>query len=111
MLCRPGAFVIGVLAGRSDMGKALVVLIPLILLATRWVPSLMIRIACMRNPELYVLVVLALGLTIAAITQTLGLSLALGAFLSGMIVSGTEVAHETLQRLQSCAMLLWRFSL
>jgi CPA2 family monovalent cation:H+ antiporter-2 len=84
----------------QDIGKALVVLIPLIFLARRWVPSLMIRIARMRNPELYVLVVLALGLTTAAITRTLGLSLALGAFMAGMIVSDTEVAHETLQRLQ-----------
>jgi CPA2 family monovalent cation:H+ antiporter-2 len=83
-----------------DIGKALVILIPLIVLAMRWVPSLMLRIARMRNPELYVLVVLALGLTTAAITQTLGLSLALGAFVAGMIVSETEVAHETLQRLQ-----------
>lgn len=89
---------LGLLA--KDIGKALVILIPLIFLATRWVPSLMIRIARMRDPELYVLVVLALGLTTAAITQTLGLSLALGAFMAGMIVSDTEVAHETLQRLQ-----------
>ena len=36
----------------------------------------------------------------AAATQALGLSLALGAFLASMIVSGTESAHETLaQRL------------
>ena len=83
-----------------DIGKALVVLIPLIFLAMRWVPRLMIRIARMHNPELYVLVVLALGLATAAITQTFGLSLALGAFAAGMIVSDTEVAHETLQRLQ-----------
>jgi K+:H+ antiporter len=84
----------------EDIGKALVILIPLIFLAMRWVPWLMLRIARMHNPELYVLVVLALGLTTAAITQTLGLSLGLGAFVAGMLVSETEVAHETLQRLQ-----------
>ena len=30
----------------------------------------------------------------------LGLSLALGAFLAGMMLSGTEVAQETLKRIQ-----------
>ena len=39
---------------------------------------------------------LALGFATAAATQALGLSLALGAFLAGMIISETEVAHETL---------------
>jgi CPA2 family monovalent cation:H+ antiporter-2 len=84
----------------KDIGKAAAVLIPLVFLAMRWVPSLMMRIARMRNPELYVLVVLALGLATAAVTQALGLSLALGAFMAGIILSETEVAHETLDRLQ-----------
>ena len=83
-----------------DLGKALLILLPVTFLALRWVPGLMARVARLRHPELYVLVVLALGFSTAAFTQALGLSLALGAFLAGMIVSGSEVAHETSQRLQ-----------
>jgi monovalent cation:H+ antiporter-2, CPA2 family len=82
-----------------DIGKALLILVPIIFIATRWVPKLLARVQRMENPELYILVVLALSFTTAAVTHALGLSLALGAFLAGMMVSKT-VAHETLGRLQ-----------
>ncbi len=35
----------------------------------------------------------------AALTQAVGLSLALGAFLAGLLVSESEAAHETMERL------------
>ncbi len=44
------------------------------------------------------LVALALGFATAALTQAVGLSLALGAFLAGVVISGSEHAHETLAR-------------
>jgi CPA2 family monovalent cation:H+ antiporter-2 len=53
----------------------------------------------MKNDELYLLVVLALGFATAALTQAVGLSLALGAFLAGVVISGSEQGHETLTRL------------
>jgi len=84
----------------QDIGKAFLILIPLLFIAMRWIPALMIRVERMRHPELYVLVVLALGLTIAALTQALGLSVALGAFMAGLIVSDTGAAQETLKRLE-----------
>jgi CPA2 family monovalent cation:H+ antiporter-2 len=46
-----------------------------------------------------VLVAVALGFATAALTQAVGLSLALGAFLAGMVVSGSDVAHQTLSQL------------
>ena len=52
----------------------------------------------MKNDELYLLVILALGFATAALTQAVGLSLALGAFLGGVVISGSEQAHETLTR-------------
>jgi len=58
----------------------------------------MTRVARMKNDELYLLVILALGFATAALTQAVGLSLALGAFLGGMVISGSEEAHETLTR-------------
>jgi CPA2 family monovalent cation:H+ antiporter-2 len=48
---------------------------------------------------LYLLVVLALGFATAAITQAVGLSLALGAFLAGMIVSEAEMTHRMFNQL------------
>ena len=52
-----------------------------------------------KNEELYLLVVLALGFATAAITQAVGLSLALGAFLAGLIVSESGTTRKMLDKL------------
>lgn len=80
-------------------GTALLILVPLVLVAAKLVPPLMGRLARIQNQELYLLVVLAVGFLAAAATEALGLSLALGAFLAGMLVSGTENARQTLAHL------------
>ena len=77
-------------------GKALLILAPVILIAAKLVPRFIERIPETRNQELRVLVALALGFATAAMTQALGLSLALGAFLAGMIVSESQIGHEIL---------------
>jgi CPA2 family monovalent cation:H+ antiporter-2 len=81
------------------LGKAAMILVPVLFLAAKLVPALMLRIARTGSQELFVLVAVALGFATAALTQAVGLSLALGAFLAGMIVSGSEVAHQTLSQL------------
>ena len=58
----------------------------------------MTRVARTRNDELFLLVALAIGLGTAALTQAVGLSLALGAFLAGLLISESDYAHETLAR-------------
>ena len=87
----------------SDVGialaKAVLVLVPAAFLATKLVPRLMHRVARTRSQELYLIVALAIGFATAAISQAVGLSLAAGAFLAGMIVSSSEYAHETLAHL------------
>jgi CPA2 family monovalent cation:H+ antiporter-2 len=80
-------------------GKATAVLGPVLLLAARGVPAAMRRVARTQNDELFLLVVLAIALGIGALTQAVGLSVALGAFLAGLIISASDYAHETLARL------------
>jgi CPA2 family monovalent cation:H+ antiporter-2 len=80
------------------LGKGLLILAPVAVLAYKFVPPLMARVARMKDDELYLLVTLALGFATAALTQAVGLSLALGAFLAGVVISGSEHAHETLTR-------------
>ena len=58
----------------------------------------MTRVARTQNDELFLLVALAIGLGTAALTQAVGLSLALGAFLAGLLISESDYAHETLAR-------------
>src|SRR5438477_419521 len=80
-------------------GKAALVLVPALFLAARVVPALMRRVARTHNDELFLLVVLAIGLGTGALTQAVGLSVALGAFLAGLIISTSDYAHETIARL------------
>lgn len=77
-------------------GKALFLLAPVVFIAAKLVPPFMARVERMKSQELYLLVVLALGFATAAITHALGLSLALGAFLAGLLVSESEHRHQTL---------------
>src|SRR2546422_5471837 len=51
--------------------------------------------------SLFLLVALAIALGAAALTQAAGLSLALGAFLAGLLINQSDYAHETLARLLS----------
>ena len=85
------------------VGKALVtaaaVLLPFFYFAHRVLPRLLARVARTRNDELFLLVTLAVALGAAALTQAAGLSLALGAFLAGLLINQSDYAHETLARL------------
>jgi monovalent cation:H+ antiporter-2, CPA2 family len=83
------------------LAKAAAILGPFWFLAARIFPPLMTRVARTRNKELFLLVALAIGVGTAALVQAVGLSLALGAFLAGLIISESDYAHETLARLLS----------
>jgi CPA2 family monovalent cation:H+ antiporter-2 len=81
------------------LGKAVLILIPLIFVAAKIVPKIMAKISRSENDELYLLTILALGFITAAITEALGLSLALGAFLAGVLVSESDASHKMLNKL------------
>jgi len=89
-----------ILIGQA-LAKALLILVPFGFLAAKVIPPILTRVARTQNQELFLLVALAIGLGTAAITQMAGLSLALGAFLAGLIISGSDYGHETLARLLS----------
>ncbi|MBI2113948.1 MAG: cation:proton antiporter [candidate division NC10 bacterium] len=89
------------LAAGGALATAGLLLVPGAYVATRVVPPALAWVARTRSHELFLLVVLALGLGTAALTQALGLSLALGAFFAGLLISGSEYAHEAFARLLS----------
>lgn len=80
------------------LGKAVLVLAPVTFVAYKPVPPLIRRVMGAANEEFFVLVVLTLGFATAAISHAVGSSLALGAFLAGL-VSESSTAHEMLHRL------------
>jgi CPA2 family monovalent cation:H+ antiporter-2 len=87
------------LAIARGLGLAGAILVPFFYLAARVVPGILTRAARLQSPELFLLVALAIALGAAAITQAAGLSLALGAFLAGLLISESDFSHETLARL------------
>jgi len=67
------------------------------LLSARYVvPFIMYQVARTRNSELFLLSVVVIGLAVAWLTSMVGLSLALGAFLAGLIISESEYATQAL---------------
>ncbi len=93
------------LAGATgNLGESLLILtakgigiIVLVIFSARWiVPQALYQIARTRNRELFLLSVVVICLGVAWITSSMGLSLALGAFLAGLIISESEYSHQAL---------------
>jgi CPA2 family monovalent cation:H+ antiporter-2 len=72
------------------LGKALVLLIPLAFFAIKVIPRLLRRVKQTNNAELFLLVAIAICLGTAALAQAAGFSVALGAFLAGLSISGSK---------------------
>lgn len=58
------------------------------------VPKLLFLITKTRSKELFLLSTVVICLAVAALTSSMGLSLSLGAFLAGLIISESEYSHE-----------------
>jgi len=72
-----------------------VVVVTLLLFIGKWLlPKVFNIIAQVRTDELFVLTTLLVTLLASAITQWFGLSMALGAFLAGMMLSESEYKHQ-----------------
>jgi CPA2 family monovalent cation:H+ antiporter-2 len=74
-----------------------IAIIILVLVAAKWMmPWLLHQVARTRSKELFLLSVVAICLAIAWLTSNAGLSLALGAFIAGLIISESEYSHQAL---------------
>jgi len=73
------------------------VIVGLVIAGAKWVvPHVLYQIARTGNRELFLLTIVLICLAVAWLTAQAGLSLALGAFLAGLIVSETEYSHQAL---------------
>ena len=71
--------------------------IGIVLFAANWgVPRILHQVVSTRSRELFVITIILLCLGTALITSTFGLSLALGAFLAGIIISESEYAAQAI---------------
>lgn len=101
----PMMLITPIMAGTDiDAGQELLMLavkvagiLVFVVLSARWlVPKLLYQITRTRNRELFLLSILFLCSAVAWLTYRMGLSLALGAFLAGLIISESEYSHEAL---------------
>lgn len=69
----------------------------LVLVSAQWiVPKLLFHIAKTQSRELFLLSIITICFAVAWLTSSIGLSLALGAFLAGLIISESEYSHQAL---------------
>ena len=76
--------------------RVILVIVTVFISARYLVPKLLYRVAGTRNNEIFLLAVLVLAFSVAFITSLTGVSLALGAFLAGMVISESDYNHHTL---------------
>jgi CPA2 family monovalent cation:H+ antiporter-2 len=76
------------------LGKALILLVPLTFFAIKVIPRVLRQVKRTNNSELFLLIAIAVCLGTAALAQAVGFSVALGAFLAGLSISGSKDLHE-----------------
>ncbi len=64
------------------------------------IPPILGAVARSRSRELFVLTVITLCLAVSVSTAYLGLSLALGAFLAGLVVAGSDYHHQAVSEIE-----------
>lgn len=76
--------------------KGLGIIVLIIVLAKWVIPEILYQIARTRMTDLFLLCILALCLGIIWIASLAGISIALGAFLAGLIISESKYSHQAL---------------
>ncbi|MDN4163905.1 cation:proton antiporter [Cytophagales bacterium LB-30] len=92
-----------IIAGKSDnvgltllilLGKAVLVIVFVIISARYVVPRLLYEVAKTKSRELFILTIVVTCFSVAWLSSSMGLSLALGAFMAGLIISESEYSHQ-----------------
>ncbi len=100
----PMMFMVPVLAGGDGgisevgllLGKAVLIVVFVFFGARTIVPKILYHVASTRNRELFMITIVLLCLGVAWFTSMAGLSLALGAFLAGIVVSESGYGQQAL---------------
>lgn len=79
--------------------KAAVLIVAVLILAERIVPWILGQVAKTRRQELFLLTVVAICFGTAALTSLVGVSLALGAFLAGLVVSESHFSEQAVSEI------------
>ena len=85
-----------VLAVAWSLGKPVLVVTLIVVTARFLVPRILVKVVRTRSRELFLITVILICLGIAWLSSLAGLSLALGAFLAGLIISESEYSHQAM---------------
>ncbi|WP_073092839.1 cation:proton antiporter [Thermosyntropha lipolytica] len=80
----------------SILLKTVLIIVVVMLLTLYIIPPLLYQITRTQSRELFMLSIIAICFSVAWLTSSAGLSLALGAFLAGLIISESEYSHQAL---------------
>ncbi len=87
------------------LGKAVALIVGVLVLARRVVPWVLEHIARTRLQEMFLLTIVAICFGTAALSSLAGVSLALGAFLAGLVVSESHYSEQALSDVLPLRML------
>lgn len=100
----PLLFIVGVLGNKTAestgfalalaLGKAALTIVAIFLVGRLLLRPALRIVAQTRSPEMFMAAILLTVIGIAAVTGSAGLSMALGAFLAGLLLAETEYRHE-----------------
>jgi len=82
------------------LGTKTIAIIAMVYVGNRWVmPKVLHLIALTKNKELFLMSILLICLAVALLTSELGMSLAFGAFLGGLMISRSEYSQDAFSHL------------
>lgn len=77
-----------------DLGGSLLALVLIVVAAWFFIPKLLKQVVHLRSPEVFLLTVVLMCLGLSWVTSHFGLSLALGAFIAGVVLADTDYSHQ-----------------
>ncbi|MDB5257982.1 MAG: potassium transporter KefB [Chitinophagaceae bacterium] len=84
-----------ILVALLELAGKLVFVLVLVFAGARYiVPKLLFEVAKTRSQDLFILTTILICFSVALLCHSIGLSLALGAFLAGLIISESEYSHQ-----------------
>jgi len=84
------------------LGIKVILIIGMVYAGNKWLlPKLLHLIALTKNQELFIMSIFLICFAIAMLTARLGMSLAFGAFLAGLMISESEYSHNAFGNFQS----------
>lgn len=78
----------------TTLGAAVLAVVAIVFVARAVMPFLLHHVVRLRTPEVFVIFIVIVSLGTSWVTARAGLSLALGAFIAGLVLSESEYSHQ-----------------